>query len=303
LSWLEVSLEVQGELVEPVAELLARHTEGGVALEYHPLDQPTHEAGTIIILRAYIPQDDRAAQRKQAIEEGLWHLGQLSPLPAPHFQDIPEQDWNETWRQRYHPIPIGKTLMVVPAWAENPDEARHKIVLEPGMAFGTGAHPTTRLSLLALEEYCQEGDLIIDLGCGSGILSIGAIRCGAERALAFDIDAQAISSARHNLELNQLSDQIHLEQGSLTAAKQLVPSGGIALLVANILAPILIDMLQEGLSDLVSEDGIVILSGILEEQLDEVLQCATELNLRQEKIYTEADWRAVVFIKKLKAPQ
>jgi ribosomal protein L11 methyltransferase len=297
LSWLEVALQVEGELAEPVAELFSRYAKGGVALEQTVTSGTISTLDAKITVRAYIPLDEQQEERKRSIEEGLWHLSQVSPLPAPEFRTISEEDWSRTWRKNYHPIPIGSSLLILPAWVEKPQEDRKLIILEPGMAFGTGAHPTTKMCLLAIEETCQSGDIIIDLGCGSGILSIAGIRCGAARALAFDIDREAIDSARHNLMLNELTDRIHLVQGSLLEAKQLCPLGGVPLLVANILAPILMDLLGQGLDELISDQGVLILSGILEEQLAEVVQVAEGRGLHQTSLYLDGDWRAVVFQK------
>ena len=296
MSWLEVSLALNGELAEPVAELLARYADGGVALVQIPDDETSTESESIIVVRAYLPRDEQLEERKRAIKEGLWHLSQITPLPSPEYQEISQQDWNESWRQRYQPIPVGKTLMVLPAWIDKPDDNRHMIILEPGMAFGTGTHPTTKMSLLAIEDHCEHGDVMIDLGCGSGILSIGAIRCGAGQALAFDIDAGAITSAKHNLKLNHLTDQIRLVHGSLFEAKHIAPAG-VPLVVANILAPILIELPQKGLADLVADQGVIVLSGILEEQLEKVLELTDELGLTRIQIYSEADWRAVALTK------
>lgn len=296
MSWLELSLTLNGELAEPVAELLGRYADSGVAIIQTPQEVGATNDDLCVIVRAYIPMDEHLEERKQAIEQGLWHLGQISPLPAPVYEELSAEDWNESWRKRYQPLPIGKTLMVVPAWLDGPDDHRHAILLEPGMAFGTGTHPTTRMSLLAIEEYCPDGDVIIDLGCGSGILSIGAIRCGARSAWAFDIDAEAIRSARHNLELNHLTDEVELVHGSLHEAKGML-TAQVPLLVANILAPILIELLQKGLADLVTDQGILVLSGILEEQLEDVIEQSRRLGLNPIRTYSEADWRAVVLRK------
>jgi ribosomal protein L11 methyltransferase len=297
LSWLEVTLLVEGELAEPVAELFTRYATGGVALEQTAPSGAISTVNAKITVRAYIPMDEQLEDRKRSIEEGLWHLSQISPLPAPEFRNISEEDWSIAWRKNYHPIPIGSSLLVLPAWVEKPHEDRKLIILEPGMAFGTGAHPTTKMCLLAIEETCRPGDIIIDLGCGSGILSIAAIRCGAARALAFDIDREAIDSARHNLTLNELTDRIHLVQGSLPEARQLCPPRGVPLLVANILAPILIELLGQALDELLADQGVLILSGILEEQLAEVVQAAKGRGLQQSSLYRDSDWRAVVLQK------
>ena len=300
MSWLEVALEVKGELAEPVAELFARYAEGGVAIDQALPTQAAHASGVsdpAVTVRAYIPLNEQHEERKQQLEEGLWHLGQISPLPAARYRLITQQDWSENWRQHYHPIPIGASLLVLPAWIEKPPGNRHPIILEPGMAFGTGTHPTTKLCLLAIEKYCRPGDVIIDLGCGSGILSIGALRCGVDRALAFDIDPDALASAQRNLELNQLSDDIELVQGSLQEAQQLCPPDGVPILVANILASVLLELLQQDLGQLVMAQGVMILSGILEDQLAEVLQVAEQKTLKLLEVYSDDDWRALVMVK------
>ena len=303
MSWLEVALEVTGELAEPVAELFARYAEGGVAID-QALPAPATDTSDItnptVTVRAYIPLDEQYEEKKQLLEQGLWHLGQISPLPTASYRKIEQQDWSANWRKHYRPIPIGASLLVLPAWMEKPSGERHPIILEPGMAFGTGTHPTTKLCLLAIEKYCRPGDVIIDLGCGSGILSIGALRCGVDHALAFDIDADAIASAKRNLELNRLSDEIELVQGSLPEAQRLCPPDGVPLLAANILASILIELLEQGLSQLVKDHGVAILSGILDDQLEEVLRVAKKNHLEQLEVYSDDDWRALVLIKEKK---
>lgn len=297
MSWLEVSIEVNGELAEPVAELFSRYAVGGVALEQLPPSQGTPADKNLVTVRAYTSLDEGQEVFKRSIEEGLWHLSQIVPLPEPAYRVIPQGDWSEAWRQHYNPIPIGSSLLIVPAWVEPPPMDRALIILEPGMAFGTGTHPTSQMCLLAIEDYCRSGDLVIDLGCGSGILSIGAIQCGAQRVLAFDIDHQAIISARQNLALNLMEDRIELVQGSLDEAMRMAPQTGAALLVANILAPILIDLLEKKLDRLVSTEGIMILSGILDHQLPELLRIAETQGLQELRTYEDGDWRTTVLRK------
>jgi ribosomal protein L11 methyltransferase len=169
------------------------------------------------------------------------------------------------------------------------------------MAFGTGTHPTTKLCLLAVEEHCQPGDFVIDIGCGSGILSIAALRCGAASVLACDIDGEAIAAAQENLNLNQLNDKAHLIQGSLREVLPHCPSSGAPLVLANILAPILRDLLDAGLSELVAPSGTLIMSGILEDQLESILEKSDELHFQQLSIYEEKDWRAIA-LRKLEKP-
>jgi ribosomal protein L11 methyltransferase len=297
LNWLEISVEVKDELAEPVAELFARYAEGGVAIEKIPASPTVPASDSTVTVRAYIPADERLEQCKQLLEEGLWHLHQIRPLPAATYRPIALQDWSINWRKHYHPIPIGSSLLVLPAWVEKPPGDRHPIILEPGMAFGTGTHPTTKLCLEAIEKYCRPGDFIIDLGCGSSILGIAGLRCGADRVLALDIDPDAIASAKHNIELNQLSDKVDLVLGGLHEAQQRSPPEGVPLLVANILAPILVDLLHKDLSLLVKNQGVVILSGILEHQLAEVLHAANSNSLKQVELLSDDDWRALVMVK------
>ena len=149
-SWLEVSLTVDGEMAEAVAEVLARFIPNGVAIESTAIyADPEDEGYPIGPLRVcgYLPVDDRLEETRHKVEEALWYLGRISPLPAPQFRTVQEQDWAEAWKQHYHPIAIGQRLIIVPAWLESPDPARIPIRMDPGMAFGTGTHPTTQLCL------------------------------------------------------------------------------------------------------------------------------------------------------------
>lgn len=293
MNWLEVSLTVSGELSEPVADLLARHAPGGVVLESEAdasgrvgQDQP-------YVVRAYIPADEALEDRKRAVEEGLWHLGQIVPLPHPIYTPVDEQDWSESWKSHYRPILVGRRLLVLPAWLPAPPGDRLSILLDPGMAFGTGTHPTTQLCLAALEEYLHAGDAVIDLGTGSGILSIAAAKLGASRVLAVDIDDQAIAAARENLQRNQAETQVQLLAGTLQTALRAWP-GGADLLVANILAVTLQQMAADGLALSLRPGGIAILSGILADQAGEVIEVCEAHGLKWRRSLNQEDWRALV---------
>ncbi|MCJ7824485.1 MAG: 50S ribosomal protein L11 methyltransferase, partial [Anaerolineales bacterium] len=135
---MEVAIEVKGELAEPVAELFSRYAEGGVAIEQIPTSPRVSASEASVTVRAYIPLDEHQEDRKQSLEEGLWHLSQISPLPQTEYRLVAQEDWSKNWRQHFHPIPIGSSLLILPAWVEKPPGERHPIILEPGMAFGTG---------------------------------------------------------------------------------------------------------------------------------------------------------------------
>ena len=217
-------------------------------------------------------------------------------LPQPDFRWIEDQDWSTVWKDNFRPIPVGRRLVIRPPWAQAEPTGRLPIVLDPGMAFGTGAHPSTRLCLLALEDRLHAGDTLIDLGCGSGILSIAAVRLGAARCLGLDIDSKAIENACGNLLLNQVEDKIELCVGSL--ADLLPPTRpepfAASVVVANILAKVLIALLGNGLARVVEPGGTLILSGILEDQLEALMTARRGTGLDEVETLAEGEWRALV---------
>jgi ribosomal protein L11 methyltransferase len=299
LNWLEVSTTVNGELAEAIAELFSRFAPGGVTIEGLRIEDDAfgESAVEMVIVRAYLPVDNQLELGKRRIEEGLWHLSQIHPLPRPSFRLIEEEDWSQAWKSHYRPIPIGKRLMILPAWSPSPSGDRLHVILNPGMAFGTGTHPTTRLCLIALEDYLHSGERVIDLGCGSGILSIAAARLGAVYVQAWDNDIKAVDAARENVRLNHLTRCITVEAGSLSEllkkCEQIDHKAD--LLIANITAPVLEDMIMTGLARAVKDGGIVILSGILAPQV-ESLSATCELNgFTYLKTLMEEDWRALVY--------
>ena len=285
--WQEVSLIVDGEMAEAVAEVLRRYIPDGVVIESTAVKAgPSDENGQAIgPLRVcgYIPVDDHLEEIRQRIEQGLWYLGRISPMPDPEFKLIKEVNWMEAWKEHYHPIPIGRKLIILPAWINPEGQDRIPIRIELGMAFGTGTHPTTQLCLALVEDFLtalesKSGLRVIDVGCGSGILSIAALKLGAEKALGVDIDPEAMQASRENAAINGVTNQLELGIGSVTE----INSGkfGIQtaqLVLANILAPVLVQLLKQGLGELVMPDGWLILSGILEEQSPEV-ELALEVN-------------------------
>ena len=289
---------VDGELAEAVAEVLARFVPNGVAIEATQIALDTDGEGYPVgPLRVcgYLPAEADLEETRRKVEEALWYLGRISPLPEPQFQIIQEVNWVETWKQHYHPIPIGERLMVVPSWIEEFPPERIPIRIEPGMAFGTGTHPTTQLCLVAAEKWVRPGQPVIDVGCGSGILSVAALKLGASLALGVDIDEEAMTAAPQNAALNAVAQHLELGLGSVAEIRSGAYSIQKAPLVfANILAPIIIRLLEAGLADLVEAGGVLVLSGILAEQETGVLEAVSARRCRLLERSQSGDWVALV---------
>jgi ribosomal protein L11 methyltransferase len=300
-TWLEVSMTVDGELAEAVAEVLSRYIPSGVVIESTavvagPEDENGKAVGPLRVC-GYLPIDEQLEEMRRRIEEGLWYLGRISPLPAPVFRPFAEVDWVESWKQHYHPIPVGEGLMIVPAWLDPETGGRLPIRIDPGMAFGTGTHPTTQLCLGLTEAYFKRvggGPMVLDIGCGSGILAIAALKLGASHALGVDIDPLAMEASRQNAALNGVESKLELGIGSVAEVQdgRFTLSKG-ELVFANILAPVLVRLLDQGLGELVCPGGWLILSGILEEQSSDVEKALDRHGLVLIERTQSADWVAL----------
>lgn len=304
MNWLEVSMTVDGELAESVADVFARFAPNGVMTEQGVKYTDDEDAGTPtgpITVRAYLEVNDQIEETRQKLEESLFYLGMIQPLPTPVYKQIADQNWMEAWKQHYKPIRIGKRLLILPAWMESPEPTRVAIKIDPGMAFGTGTHPTTQLCLELMEMAVDLGGLkdlrglrVIDVGCGSGILSIAAIKLGASKVLGVDIDSESIVNSRENANVNEVGEELMLGVGSL----QEIIEGKFAfksapLVVANILAPVIVRLFDAGLADLIEEGGSIILSGILQEQKKSVLEAAQAQRLKMTEWRQRGDWVAL----------
>jgi len=308
VNWLEVSLTVNGELAEAVADVLARFAPNGVTTEQDVDFVNDEDEGMPvgpITVRAYLPADEKLEETRRKLEESLYYLGMIQPLPAPVFVPLADQNWMEAWKARYQPIPIGRRLIIVPVWLESPDASRIPIKIDPGMAFGTGTHPTTQLCLELLESHTPKKGDVIDVGCGSGILSVAALKLGAEFALGVDIDKASVKASRENADANGISAcQFAIGLGSVTEvlagrfqASSRGGSRGIRnapLVLANILAPIIIRLFDMGLAELVLPGGALILSGILAEQAESVISSAEAHGLKLVEKRQIGDWVALV---------
>lgn len=296
--WLEVSLVVDGEMAEAVAEVLGRFVSNGVVVESNVRYYDAEDEGTPdgpVRVFGYLPIEAALEENRRRLEEALWHLGQIQALPAPGYKTIVDEDWMAAWKKHYHPIPIGEKLLVLPAWLENEYPERIAVRIDPSMAFGTGTHPTTQLCLELIEIYNRPGEAVIDVGCGSGILSIAALKLEASQALSVDIDSQAIRSTRENAAANDALTNLETGQGSVEEilAKQFSITQA-PLVLANILAPVIIRLFDAGLAKLVAPRGNLILSGILDKQADDVAAAAKTQGLVEIERRQIADWVAIV---------
>ncbi len=304
MNWLEVSLLVDGELAEAVADVLARFAPNGVVTESTGVKFLDEENIGVTVgpisVRAYLEVNDQLEETRQKLEEALFYLGMIQSLPAPTYKNIADQNWMEAWKEHYKPIPIGKRLMIVPAWMDSPEPSRIPIKIDPGMAFGTGTHPTTQLCLELIEKAILENRnsnneyRVIDVGCGSGILSIAALKLGATSALGVDIDIESVRNSRENADKNDIGAEFIIGQGSVAEVK----AGQFAfasapLVVANILAPVIVRLFDAGLSDLAETGGAVILSGILSEQAQKVIEAAQAKGLVLTERRQMGDWVAL----------
>ena len=262
MKWLEVGLRVDSEAAEAVAEVLARFAPRGVVIEAGP-EGIGHGP---VAVRAYLPADERIVRTQRQVEEALWHLGQILPLPEPAFRPVAETDWAEAWKKHLQVLHIGRRVVVRPSWLSYAPRKHEAVIeLDPGMAFGTGLHPTTQMCLASLEERLKRGARLLDLGTGSGILAIAGAKLGAGSVLALDSDPEAVRVARENVRRNRVADRVRVAEGSLGEA-----SGCFDLIVVNILAKVIVQMAHEGLAERLAPAGVLVVAGLISGQEQDV---------------------------------
>ncbi len=301
--WLEVSLTVDGELAEAVAEVLDRFASGGVVVESNVKYRDAEDEGTPygpVKVYGFLDMDSTLEQKRHNLEEALWHLNAIRELPRPVYRTIEDQNWMTAWKEHYKPIEIGKKLLILPAWIEQKDRSRQAVKIDPSMAFGTGTHPSTQLCLELIEEYVQPGKPVVDIGCGSGILTVAALKLGASHALAVDIDVEAVKETQKACTDNEVFERVETGQGSVPE----ILRGDFSLrqaplVLANILAPVLIRLFIAGMADILADKGMIILAGILAEQGSSVRECAESKGLVYVEERHKGDWVALLMKKQV----
>jgi ribosomal protein L11 methyltransferase len=293
LTWLEASVQADGEAAEAVSEVFNRYGRGGAVLSTDFGDDGRRlspGSTAVVTVKTYLPLDEEGRKNRQRIEEALWHLSQIYPLLPPVFRELTEDDWANAWKKHYHVLRVGQRIVIKPPWQGYKRQSNEIVIeLDPGMAFGTGLHPTTRMCLQALEEHLEPGAKVLDLGTGSGILAIAAAKLGASYVLALDNDPLAVRASRVNVQSNGAQNTVTIELGSLDKA-----TDKFDLLLVNILARVIIELADQGLVNRVQPNGLMIVAGIIEEQEAEVKAALGKHGLEIVKRRQDKDWVTLV---------
>lgn len=301
MRWLELTVRTHPEAVESVSELLSRYTPGGVAIE-EPIELVDEGqeyrvlAGKPVQVHAYLPIDGKEQEARRRVAEGLWHLASLGEHFVGDLQTriVNEEDWANAWKDYFHVTHIGQRLVIRPSWREYTPED-HEVVLEldPGMAFGTGLHPTSRLCLEQLEQRAKAGMRVLDVGTGSGILALAAAKLGAASVYCIDNSSVAVESASANASINGLSDRIMVVSGTLDRAEAARLAGQFDMVLVNILAHVIGGMAPE-LAQVLAPGGLLITSGIIEARRSEAEQPLLAAGLQLVGQAMIDDWVALI---------
>ena len=291
MEWLELKIDTSPSGLDAVTELLEQQGVTGVIIDdeadfkefleqnrqyWDYVDEALLQEKTgVSRVTFYLERNEAALDVIARVRMAMSDLKKARPECGPlllTIDNVADADWENNWKRFYKPMEIGERLLVVPQWEEARDDGRVKLVLNPGLTFGTGSHATTRLCLQALDKYIRGGEKILDLGCGSGILSIAALVLGAKEAFACDIDEKCVDVAYENAALNGVGrDRYTVRWGDVLTDKALQAEfgGGYDMVVANIVADVIM-----GLSDKVrpflKEGGLFLCSGIIDDRAEEV---------------------------------
>ena len=286
-AWWRLELAALPELEESLIWKLEVLGIPRVAVQHRP------EAPDQRQLIAWLPAMDWPADQRQHLEQAL------ASLAAPFGLDLPpitwtaqaDEDWSLSWKQHWQADPVGERLLILPAWLECPAEFSDRLVIamDPGSAFGTGSHPTTRLCLEALEGLALAGLRVADLGCGSGVLALGALRLGAAHGAAADTDSLAVRATTDNAALNGLSSRLQVALGSVETLAELLQGQPADLLLCNILAPV-IEALCPAFSQVLAPSGTGLLSGLLVDQAPSLQRALAAQGWRSELTAQQSQW-------------
>ena len=309
MKWSEISIHTTNEAIEPISNILHEAGASGVVIEdpleltkeredqfgeiyqLNPDDYP--EEG--VMIKAYLPVNSFLGETVEAIKESINNLIIFNidlGINKVTISEVHEEEWATAWKKYYHPVKISERFTIVPSWEEyspvNSDELI--IELDPGMAFGTGTHPTTVMCIQALERTVKAGDNVIDVGTGSGVLSIAAAMLGAGQIRAFDLDEVAVRSARLNIKLNKVSEVVTVSQNNLLDGVEELSADVV---VANILAEVILRF-TEDVARVVKPDGYFIASGIIQPKKDQVKEALIQVGFEIEESILMEDWVALI---------
>lgn len=276
--WTEIKISVNADDIDKASDIANVVVPYGIYIEdYRSLEQEVEEIAHIDLIDEDLLKKDRNkafvhiylepdVQPSEAVAflserynaEGIEHSIELL--------DCAEEDWRNNWKKYFNPIPVGEKLLIRPSWRDDYDAGNRKVLsIDPGLAFGTGGHETTRLCLEMCEKYLKDGDSVLDVGCGSGILGIATLLLGAKDAVGVDIDEVAVRTAKENAEINGVGDRFTAICGSFTEKVE----GKYDVVLANIVADAIM-FLSEGIKDFMKSDAVYVMSGIIDSRADEV---------------------------------
>jgi ribosomal protein L11 methyltransferase len=291
--WLEISTRAEAETVEAIAEVFQQWGRG-VAIEEPFVAEPDEtyriDYTQPVKITTYLPLDEHAEEHRQRLEDALHWLGRLRPIEPLTVRELAEADWENAWKRYFFVRHVGKRLVIVPSWRRYEPKAGEVVLdLDPGMAFGTGVHPTTRLCMHLLERYISPGARVLDLGTGSGILAIAAAKLGAVSVRAIDLDATAARVAGENVARNGVEGCVWVEQGELARVEA---GEQFHLILANINLRVIRAILDD-LAGHLAPGGVAILSGVLREHEPTLRATIAEAGLMLRERRREGDWLAL----------
>lgn len=306
MQWAEVSVDTSHEATDLVSEILQELGAAGVVIEDPALlneyirsglwdytDLKESEETEVVRVKAYWALDEELEGKLQNLSERLASLAQHGidkGAGAVSWQAVADEDWAETWKEFFHTEKIGARTVIKPTWEEYEAKAGEIVVeLDPGAAFGTGQHATTSLCIRALEDLVRPGMTVFDVGTGSGVLAIVAAKLGAKRVEAVDFDPVAVRVACENVRQNGAEDVVRTERSDLLKSV----AGEADLIIANIIADIIVRLFGEVKGSLAA-GGTMLLSGIIEDRLADVVEAAGRHGFSVEKIEQEKGWAAVI---------
>jgi len=287
LSWWRLEIPSLPELEESLIWKLNALGIPRVAVQHKP-ELPAQRQ-----LVAWLPEADWPAAERRQLEAALAPLAATFGLALPpiHWLEQDDEDWSLSWKQHWQADPVGEQLLILPAWLELPAEHADRLVIrmDPGSAFGTGSHPTTRLCLEALETLDLKGQRVADLGCGSGILGIAALLQGARSVVAADTDSLAVRATRDNAVVSGFQERLQVQLGSVDTLAELLAGEPAGLLLCNILAPV-IEALCPAFHTVLAARGVGLLSGLLVDQAPRLTQVLAENGWRAELTAQQSQW-------------
>ena len=278
-------METSWESADALSNLLLEMNSGGVQVE----DENSHR----VSITAYFPPDDMVGERVSKITALLRDLREMNVdvgAGRVTMESVDEQDWSESWKEFFKPLPIGERILVHPSWEDVSEFPSRDVLIqiEPGMAFGTGGHSTTKLALELLESVLKGGERVADVGAGSGILSIAAVKLGAREVVAVDVDERATAVARENCQRNDVGERVHVVCGEGLSAVE----GKYDLIVSNISTKIILSMIPDFSSHL-NDGGRLILSGILGREAPEARKVLGDSGLVVLETRCDEEWMGI----------